>query len=392
MTALLTRLFIKNYKDTENTAVREAYGRLGGITGIVCNILLFIMKLLVGLLSGSVAIMADAFNNLSDTGSSIVTMLGFKMAGRPADPEHPFGHGRMEYMSGFIVSLIITLVGVELLKSSAEKIASPEELTVNVATIVVLALSIGLKIWMCFFNRTLGKRIQSGALKATSMDSLTDSIATTAVLIAVGVSAVFGVNIDPYMGIVVAGFIIFTGIKTAKETLDPLLGSAPDPDLVEKIETEVLSYDGFLGLHDLIVHNYGPGRLFVTLHVEVPYDTDILRCHEQIDRCEREIGEKMGLQIVIHMDPIITDDPEVLTAKEAMAKALQGIDGNLTLHDFRMVKGEQRSNLIFDVVIPTGFTMGHSELKEAICAAAAEIDPTFCCVINLDLDYTRCHD
>ena len=378
MTALLTRLFIKNYKDTENTAVREAYGRLGGITGIVCNILLFIMKLLVGLLSGSVAIMADAFNNLSDTGSSIVTMLGFKMAGRPADPEHPFGHGRMEYMSGFIVSLIITLVGVELLKSSAEKIASPEELTVNVATIVVLALSIGLKIWMCFFNRTLGKRIQSGALKATSMDSLTDSIATTAVLIAVGVSAVFGVNIDPYMGIVVAGFIIFTGIKTAKETLDPLLGSAPDPDLVEKIETEVLSYDGFLGLHDLIVHNYGPGRLFVTLHVEVPYDTDILRCHEQIDRCER--------------DPIITDDPEVLTAKEAMAKALQGIDGNLTLHDFRMVKGEQRSNLIFDVVIPTGFTMEHSELKEAICAAAAEIDPTFCCVINLDLDYTRCHD
>ena len=242
MTKLLTKWFVKNHEDVENPDVRAAYGRMAGFTGIACNILLFILKLTAGLLSGSVSIMADAFNNLSDTGSSIVTMLGFKMAGRPADQEHPFGHGRMEYMSGFIVSLIITLVGVELLKSSVEKIASPEELTVSTATVVVLALSIALKLWMCLFNRSLGKRVKSGALKATALDSLTDSVATTGVLIAVGISALFGVNIDPYMGLVVAGFIIYTGLKTAKDTLDPLLGTAPDPELVERIQREVLSW------------------------------------------------------------------------------------------------------------------------------------------------------
>ena len=392
MTKLLTKWFVKNHRDVENPQVRAAYGRMAGFTGIVCNILLFILKLSAGLLSGSVSVMADAFNNLSDTGSSIVTMVGLKMAGRPADPEHPFGHGRMEYMSGFIVSLIITLVGVELFKSSAEKIASPEELTVSAVTIVVLLCSIALKLWMCLFNRSLGKRIGSGALKATALDSLTDSAATAGVLIAVGVSALFGVNIDPYMGLVVAGFIIYTGLKTAKDTLDPLLGTAPDPALVERIQREVLSYEGFLGIHDLIVHNYGPGRLFVTLHVEVAYNTDILHCHEQIDLCERELGEKLSLELVIHMDPIITDDPAVVTAKAEMAAALSRIDSALTLHDFRMVKGEQRSNLIFDVVIPPGFTMRHEALKANIAAAAREIDPAYCTVVNLDMDYTRCRD
>lgn len=389
MTALLIRLFVKNYKDTDNPEVRVSYGRLAGFTGIACNILLFLLKLLAGLLSGSVSIMADAFNNLSDTGSSIVTMVGFKMAGRPADREHPFGHGRMEYMSGFIVSLLITLVGVELLKSSVQKIAAPEDLKVSAVTILVLLISIGLKIWMCFFNRSLGQQIQSGALKATSLDSLTDTIATTAVLLSVGIFSVFRVNLDAYMGLLVAGFIIYTGLKTAKETLDPLLGAPPDPELVNRLEKEVLSYEGFKGVHDLIVHNYGPGRLFVTLHVEVPYDADILRCHEQIDRCEREIGEKYKLDIVIHMDPIVTDDPAVLSVKEQMLRALQRIDGRLTLHDFRMVKGESRNNLIFDVVIPAGFSMQHEALKSSIAAAAREIDPTYCTVINLDLDYTR---
>lgn len=392
MTKLLTKWFVKNYEAVDNPEVRAAYGRMAGFTGIVCNILLFILKLAAGLLSGSVSVMADAFNNLSDTGSSMVTMLGFKLAGRPADPEHPFGHGRMEYMSGFIVSLIITLVGVELLKSSAEKIASPEELAVSGVTIAALVLSIALKLWMCLFNRSLGKRIKSGALKATALDSLTDSAATTGVLIAVGISALFGVNIDPYMGLVVAGFIIYTGLKTAKDTLDPLLGTAPDPALVERIQQEVLSYEGFLGIHDLIVHNYGPGRLFVTLHVEVPHDADILRCHEQIDLCERQLGEKLSLELVIHMDPIITDDPEVVRAREEMTAALTRIDPALTLHDFRMVKGEQRSNLIFDVVIPSGFTMRHEALKANIAAAAREIDPTYCTVVNLDMDYTRCRD
>lgn len=392
MTKLLTKWFVKNYEAVDNPEVRAAYGRMAGFTGIVCNILLFILKLAAGLLSGSVSVMADAFNNLSDTGSSMVTMLGFKLAGRPADPEHPFGHGRMEYMSGFIVSLIITLVGVELLKSSAEKVASPEELAVSAVTIAALVLSIALKLWMCLFNRSLGKRIKSGALKATALDSLTDAAATTGVLIAVGISALFGVNIDPYMGLVVAGFIIYTGLKTAKDTLDPLLGTAPDPALVERIQQEVLSYEGFLGIHDLIVHNYGPGRLFVTLHVEVPYDADILRCHEQIDLCERQLGEKLSLELVIHMDPIITDDPEVVRAREEMTAALTRIDPALTLHDFRMVKGEQRNNLIFDVVIPSGFTMRHEALKANIAAAAREIDPTYCTVVNLDMDYTRCRD
>ncbi|MCI8361451.1 MAG: cation transporter [Clostridiales bacterium] len=392
MTRLLIKWFVKNHQDVENPQVRAAYGRMAGFTGIVCNILLFILKLSAGLISGSVSVMADAFNNLSDTGSSIVTMVGLKMAGRPADPEHPFGHGRMEYMSGFIVSLIITLVGVELFKSSAEKIASPQELTVSAVTIVVLVCSIALKLWMCLFNRSLGKRIGSGALKATALDSLTDSAATAGVLVAVGVSALFGVNIDPYMGLIVAGFIIYTGLKTAKDTLDPLLGTAPDPELVECIQREVLAYEGFLGIHDLIVHNYGPGRLFVTLHVEVPHNTDILHCHEQIDLCERELGEKLSLELVIHMDPIITDDPAVVTAKAEMAASLARIDPALTLHDFRMVKGEQRSNLIFDVVIPPGFTMRHEALKANIAAAAREIDPSYCTVVNLDMDYTRVHE
>lgn len=392
MTAFLTRLFVKNFEETENPEVRAAYGRLAGFTGIACNILLFLLKLLAGVLSGSVSIMADAFNNLSDTGSSVVTMLGLKLAGRPADREHPFGHGRMEYMSGFIVSLLITLVGVELLKSSVQKIAAPEDLKVSTVTVLVLLISIGLKIWMCLFNRSLGKKIQSGALKATSLDSLTDTIATTAVLLSVGIFGIWGVNLDAYMGLLVAGFIIYTGLKTAKETLDPLLGAPPDPALVAGLEKEVLSYEGFKGVHDLIVHNYGPGRLFVTLHVEVPHDADILRCHEQIDRCEREIGEKYKLDIVIHMDPIVTDDPAVLSVKEQMLRALQRIDGRLTLHDFRMVKGESRNNLIFDVVIPAGFSQKQEELKKQIDQAARELDSTYHCIVNLDLDYTRMHE
>lgn len=392
MTTLLAKWFVKDYQDVENPRVRAAYGRLAGITGIICNLILFAFKLLAGLLSGSVSIMADAFNNLSDTGSSVVTMAGLKMASRPADPEHPFGHGRIEYMSGFIVSLLITLVGVELFKSSAEKIASPEELSVNAVTVIVLAASIAVKLWMCFFNRSLGKRVNAAAFKATALDSLTDSIATAAVLVAVGVSAIFKVNIDPYMGLVVAAFIVYTGLKTAKETLDPLLGTPPDPELVKEIEKQVLAYDGFLGVHDLIVHNYGPGRSFVSLHVEVPYNTDILRCHEQIDLCEREVGEKLHLEMVIHMDPIVTDDPDVLQAKAGMTAALKEIDPALTLHDFRMVKGEQRSNLIFDVVIPPAFSMSHKELRERLDKAAAGLNPSYRCVVNLDLDYTRCRD
>ena len=389
MTKLLLKLFIKG--DITESQNREKCGTLGSFVGIFSNLLLFLIKLLAGLISGSVSIIADAFNNLSDMGSSIVTLLGFKIASKPADPDHPFGHGRMEYLSASTVSVLIIIVGIELITSSAEKLASPTLPDVKALSIAILIVSILIKFWMAIFNRKLGKAIGSSALLATSTDSLNDCVSTGAVL---GVSVVSLIlrdvaivkYLDPIVGIIVAAFIVSAGVKSIKETLDPLIGLAPDPKVVKEIENIVMSNDGFLGIHDMIVHNYGPGRSFVSLHVEVPYDVDILECHEQIDKCERDIFEQTRIEAVIHMDPIVTDDEDVNFAKDNLIIKLKEFDERLSIHDFRMVKGVNQNNLIFDICIPAGFHLSHSQLKQAVSAMAKDIDKTYVCVITVDED------
>lgn len=386
MTDFLVRHFIKNAEHVTDSRVRNAYGNFACIVGIICNIFLFGLKLTIGLFSGSVAVLADAFNNLSDMGSSVILLVGLRMSRKPADPEHPFGHGRMEYVSGFIVSIVIIIVGFELLKNSFFKIFSPESLNISGVVIIGLVASVAVKFWMFLFNRKLSRRIRSEALKATSVDSLSDCAATTAVILSVVVDRYAGVNIDAYMGILVAAFIIYNGIGTAKDTMNPLLGTPPSKELVCNIRTMILAHKDFVGIHDLIIHNYGPGRIFVSVHVEVPADIDIVHCHEEIDACEKEICRELDVQVVIHMDPIATDDEVINTARIKMAHGIKQIDPRITIHDFRMVSGEQRSNLIFDVVLPVGWKPSKDEMDSRIEQIAKEIDPTYACVVTYDVD------
>ena len=385
----IVKLFIKNYKDTSSPKVRGAYIKLGTAVGIICNLLLFAIKLAAGIISGSVSIIADAFNNLSDTGSSLITIIGYKISIKPADREHPYGHGRIEYMSGFIVAVLITLVGAELLKSSVKKIFKPEDIILGPLSIAMLVISILVKLWMAYFNRKLGKTISSGGLIATSRDSLNDSISTLGVLLALLITRFTGVNIDPYAGIVIAGFILFSGIDTAKKTMQPLLGEPADPELVKKIIDTVLSYEDFAGVHDIVVHNYGPGRIFASLHVEVPNNIDLVHCHEQIDLCERQVSQELGIELVIHMDPTVTDDQKVNKTRELIAEKIKQIDERLTIHDFRMVEGETLTNLIFDVVVPVSLKTKNSELIEKIDQSVKEIDPKYHCVVTVDTDFSN---
>lgn len=388
MTCFLIRHFIKDHTETTRPVVRTRYGMLGGIVGIVCNLLLFAVKISIGFFSGSMSIIADAFNNLSDIGSNAVTLLGFKMANQPPDPEHPFGHGRMEYMSAALVSILIVLVGVELLRESVDKILHPQPLKFSYYIIAALVVSILVKLWMGLFNKKLGGCIHSPALLATAADSISDCVATSAVLLSVLVSHFTALNIDAYAGLIVSVLIIYNGIKSIKDTLDPLLGMPPDPETVTALEALVLSYPDFLGIHDLIIHNYGPGRSFASLHVEVPQDIDILACHERIDHCEKTIMEQLGIETVIHMDPIATSDAYTLQIKAQLDEKLKSVDERLCMHDFRMVRGENRTNLIFDVAVPPKFRLSAKEIKEEIGRLTAEIDPTFCCVITVDMLYT----
>lgn len=388
MTKLLLKIFVKDYKNTKDETVRERYGALGSFMGIFCNLLLFILKLILGLISGSVSIMADAFNNLSDIGSSVVTLLGFKLSKKPADPDHPFGHGRMEYMSAFIVAVLILLVGAELFKSSVSKIFSPEPLNISLITVIGLIISIAVKLWMSFFSRKLSKLINSGSLKATAQDSLNDCISTSCVLISIIIYKFTDLNLDPYMGVLVALFILWSGFSSAKETMSPLLGEPPSKELIDGIKNGILKYKEFSGLHDLIVHNYGPGRCFASVHVEVPADINVLKCHELIDRAESEISAALGIEIVMHMDPIAVDDSGVTETYNALLEKVHTIDSRLALHDFRMVEGENRINLVFDVVVPPDFQMSKAELKSEICDLVREIDERYCCVIQVDIDLT----
>ena len=392
MTSLLIRLFIGKNADTKSDRVRKKYGLLASVTGIVCNILLSVLKVAVGILFSAVSIVADGLNNLADMGSSVVNLIGFRLSSKPADRDHPFGHGRMEYMSAFIVSVLIILVGVELITSSVDILREGTEApTYTLLAIIVLLASALFKLWMFFFNRKLSKKINSSALKATAQDCVNDAVSTTVILICAVITMFVKLpfNLDAVAAIGVGLFIAWSGVASAKETLDELLGKPPEKEQIENIEREILSFDNFLGVHDLLIHNYGPGRQFASVHVEVPQNIDVVTCHEQIDLCEKLVCERTGIELVIHMDPIDTDNSFVAETRKNLSEAIKTIDNRLTLHDFRMTpKAKTRTNLIFDVVVPADLKLSADELKEEIGKKAKEINETFCCVITIDNDYT----
>ena len=390
MVDLLVKAFISRPDDWEDPEIRQRYGLLTGGVGIALNLLLSLGKFLAGVLTGSIAITADAFNNLSDAGSSVVTLAGFQMAAKRADDDHPFGHGRMEYISGLIVAGAILLVGVELVKSSVEKILRPEEIAFSWASVGILCAAILVKLWMFHFNRTLGRRIGSAAMGATAADSLSDAAATSAVLLGTLVGGLTGLHIDGWVGLLVAAFILRAGWGAARDTLDPLLGQSPDPKLVEDIEQTVLAHELVSGIHDLIVHDYGPGRRMVSLHAEVPMDADMLAVHDIIDDIERELKERFRIEAVIHMDPIATRDPRTNALKEQVAELVREVDPAMTIHDFRMTQGPHHQNLIFDVVAPHRCPLSDEEVKVRIGKLVAGLSggPYFA-VVSIDRAYTE---
>ncbi|MEF9959900.1 MAG: cation diffusion facilitator family transporter [Niameybacter sp.] len=387
MTALLIRLFIKTPEDIKNPYIRQKYGLLGSFVGIGCNIFLFISKLLIGILSSSVSIMADAVNNLSDAASSIVTLIGFKLSAKPADEDHPFGHARVEYIAGLVVSFIIIFLGLQLGLSSVRKIFSPEPIQVSTWTIVVLVLSIGVKLWMSFFNRHLGTAINSSTLKATATDSLNDVLATSSILVSLGIFYFTSLNLDGFIGFLVACFIIYSGINIIRETINPLLGEAPTLELVEQIQNKLLSYEGILGIHDLMVHNYGPNRCFASVHAEVSASENILVSHDLIDSIERDFMIDLSIHLVIHLDPIIKDDALSNSLHELVNTCISEIDPLLSIHDFRAVQGVTHTNLIFDVSVPHHLKTSDKELAYLIDTRIKKYDGTFHCVITVDRSY-----
>ena len=387
MIEFLARVFIRHRDTLSPSALRQAYGQLCGAVGIGLNLLLFVGKLFAGTISGSIAITADAFNNLSDAGSSVVTLLGFRLAGRKPDPEHPFGHGRMEYISGLAVAGLILLMGVELGKSSLKKILSPEEIVSSPLVLAILAVSVAVKLYMFYYNRSIGKKIKSAAMSATATDSLSDAVSTTAVLMATLVGQFTGLNIDGWVGLLVALFILFSAYKAAKETLSPLLGQTPDPEFVDRIEQIVLSYPEVLNIHDLIVHDYGPGRMMISLHAEVSADGDLLQLHDVIDNAEHRLKKELGCMAVIHMDPIITNDAHTDALRMAVAEKVKSIDPRLTIHDFRTVPGSTHTNLIFDVVVPYDVKLTADEVRRRIGALVKELDENYFAVVQVDNSY-----
>lgn len=364
MITLLAKIFIKDTED--KSKLREAYGMLCGIVGVCFNILLFVGKFLAGTFSNSIAITADAFNNLSDAGSSVVTLLGFKLAGAKPDTEHPFGHGRIEYISGLVVAAAILLMGYELIRDSIGKILHPEETEFTVLVAVILIASILVKLYMAYYNRSVGKKLDSAAMKAVATDSLSDMVATTVVLFASVFTHFTGIKIDGYCGLVVGFLVGYAGFDAARETLNPLLGQPPAREFVEKIDEIVMSHSEVCGMHDLIVHDYGPGRQMISLHAEVPAEGNIMELHDVIDNIETELRRELGCEATIHMDPIVTSDEHVSETKAAMVSLIKAIDEELSIHDFRMVTGESHTNLIFDVLAPFNFRLTDEELLTEI--------------------------
>lgn len=390
MIKLLSRVFIKDYKNYESPAVRSSYGVLCGGFGIFLNILLFIGKFLAGTLAKSVSITADAFNNLADAGSSIITLLGFRLARQKPDTKHPFGHGRIEYIAGLLVSAAIILMGFELAKSSISKIISPEPIEFSVLTAAILVCSILVKLYMVFYNKSIGKKIKSATLGATALDSCSDCIATSVVLVSNLIAHFFKINIDGYCGVLVAAFVIYSGIRALQETITPLLGQAPDREFIERIQKLIEEFPEITGIHDLIVHDYGPGRLMISLHAEMPVyaDSDIFAMHDIIDNAERLLSKELECLVTIHLDPTRSNDEKVAELKAKTVNVLHGISPELSLHDFRVVPGPTHTNLIFDVVVPFDLKLKEDEITEKLNSAVSEWDDAkYYVVVSFDRPY-----
>ena len=382
--------FIKNPEDVSNKKVRDAYGYLGGVVGIIVNLLLFITKLFVGVILNSIAVTADAFNNLSDVASSVITILGFKLANKPADKEHPFGHGRLEYISGLLVSFLVMLVGIEFIKTSFDRIINPSKVIFNIIPFVLILISIGFKIWISRFNKTIGKTIKSSALEASSFDALSDVISSSCVALSLLLSKWIDFPIDGYIGVLVSFIIIYAGYTLIKDTMNPLLGESPDIELVRGIRSKLLSYDHITGSHDLVIHNYGPSRCMGSIHAEVPCDISIVKIHEIIDKAEKEISEEFDIYLVIHMDPINTDDEEVKTSRLELLDILKSFPIIKSIHDFRIVGEGDYKNLIFDAVIdfsPSFTTDDENKLEIDINKALKKCCPQYNVVMTIDRDY-----
>ena len=387
MISLLAKWLIPNREQVEDSAVRRAWGALCGFVGIGLNILLFAGKLVAGTLSGSIAITADAFNNLSDAGSSVVTLLGFRLAGKKPDAGHPFGHGRLEYVSGLIVAGLILLMGAELAKSSVDKILHPEAVTFSWLAAGILLASIGVKLYMYLYNRAVGKKIKSAAMSATAADSLSDTAATSAVLLAMVIGKLTDVQLDGWVGLVVALFILWSAVQAARDTISPLLGQAPDPMLVKEIESLVMAHDTVVGIHDLVVHDYGPGRCIISLHAEVPADEQVLELHDVIDNIEEELAQKLHCEAVIHMDPVVVGDPTVTALHQQVAALVKTIDPRITIHDFRMVPGQTHTNLIFDAVIPFDERLTRQQVADRIRQMVSEMEGDYRAVVKVENSY-----
>lgn len=388
MTALLTKLFVKDYKNTGDPQVRERYGKFAGIVGILSNGVLCAMKILVGLISGSIAIVADGINNLADASSSIITLIGFRLAAAPEDKDHPYGHARIEYLAGLFVSMLIIVLGVQLFRSSFTKVLHPDPLSFSVTTVIVLLIAIAVKVWQAMFNISIGKKINSVALIATGTDSRNDVISTSAVLVSILIGKLFQIQLDGWMGCVVALFILWSGIQLIRETSSPLLGEAPDEELVAAIEKEVLNQEGVIGIHDLVVHNYGPGKIFASIHIEVDAKGDLLESHDMIDNIERTVKEDLKIEFVAHMDPVEVDNPLISRLHEEIMRTIEPISGIQSIHDLRIVPGKTHTNIIFDAVLTPACTMTKDDIYNCIEKKIKMIDPNYYVVITFDKVYT----
>ena len=389
MTNFLFKTFIKNHEDIKNPKVRDDYGKFAGIVGIISNAILCVMKILIGLVSGSIAIVADGINNLADGASSIITFIGFKLASMPEDEEHPYGHARIEYLAGMAVSVMILMVGFELGKSSVDKIFNPTPLEFSWTVVIVLLVAIAIKVWQAVFNISTGKKINSLALIATGTDSRNDVISTIVVLAGVLIGHFFNVQIDGILGLAVAAFIFWSGITLIKETISPLLGEAPDDEIVQQIHEMALKYDGVLGIHDLVVHNYGPGKVFASIHIEVDAAVDVMESHDMVDLIEKDIASSLNIVITAHMDPIDTKNPNREPLAQIIVKTIADTEGVLSYHDLRIVPGKTHTNVIFDLVLSPECRTCRNELKELFAKKIAEYDPNYLCVIDFDINYVK---
>ncbi len=389
MRKFLIRAFIKDFENTKDPGVRTQYGKLAGTVGIITNLILCVAKIMIGLLINSIAVIADGVNNLTDTASSAITLIGFKLSSKPEDVEHPYGHARFEYLTGMVVSLLILVLGIKLLSTSFEKVLHPDPLQFSLVTVLILVLAIGIKVWQAMFNVRTGEEIQSATLKATGMDSRNDVISTSAVLISILVGKITGWQLDGYMGCLVALFIIYSGIMLIKETSSPLLGKAPDPELVKEIEDRICSEKGVLGIHDLVVHDYGPGRIFASVHVEVDARGDLIESHDMIDNIERAIRRDLNVQLVIHMDPLDTKDPLTNELKDEISKILSEFDNVVGFHDLRIVAGYTHSNIVFDIVVSPECNLAENDIRNHVEERLQLLNRTYYVVVNFDKSYVE---